>query len=146
MLLNYIYFCGQASSHPDWNNIPDMWPDLETLHIRQGKGLTMGTVSNLIPRLEKLKEICFPKRIMVEEPYELLSKSRPLPIQFFFRWRDYHSGGKCPFLASEEENPYIDGSENMVGYGYQYMVYDNLEENYDDGLDPLHDWNDYEDD
>lgn len=63
----------QASSHSDWSNVPNMWPLVEELKVKQCAGLTVGMLADIISRLSKLKEIAIPGRIRYKERNRQLS-------------------------------------------------------------------------
>jgi len=55
---------GAQNLRSDWNQLPQLWPQLESLEIGQCTGLTMEMVEELIPRFIKLRRICLPNSLM----------------------------------------------------------------------------------
>jgi len=50
-----------------WGDVPEIWPSVESLRIGQSAGLTLLMVSEIFPRLIKLKEIWLPPSIIDPE-------------------------------------------------------------------------------
>ncbi len=81
----------QLSGYLDWNKIPQLWSDLETLHIHRGN--EAGAVLAIVPQLNKLQEIALPSCLMndsdeerrnkLEQTVKQISLRRP-SLKFFF--------------------------------------------------------------
>ena len=104
-----------------------MWPQLETLKIRQCAGLTMPMLTDILPRMPKLKNVSFPGKIRLNEPNKQLALNvvdaftSPLtPIHIRFRRAFPHDvrRSNCPLLNPNVELNSPTRAKKTAGYFY----------------------------
>ena len=72
--------------HMQWEDIPDLWPNLQKLRLLRVEGLTLEKLLDIIPRLPFLEELLLPNNLLKPEEIHQLTKklSSPSPISFDF--------------------------------------------------------------
>ena len=67
--LTCAHFGIQAASGIQWEDVPDLWPNIQELSFRSSQGLTMDTLCDIIPRFNDLQKLKFPFK-MFRQPSE----------------------------------------------------------------------------
>lgn len=92
-----------------------MWPKLESFDIRWCAGLTMSTLSSIVPQLIKLKELSLPEKIAKSDPklaadiWEDLSY-RTSPVLLRFK-KSFLYAEPCPCLFLPDADQELLNSE-----------------------------------
>ena len=75
---------GIASKSPfNWEDIPNLWPNLQCLHLDKTTGLTVNKLRDIIPLFHHLAALSLPDR-MIESPED---RQRAFLLSMFLRYR-----------------------------------------------------------
>lgn len=64
----HVFIIQAYNPRLEWSQVPQMWPNLEGLSLKQCTGLTMMELSSFIPQWKNLESIGVPKSIYTEDP------------------------------------------------------------------------------
>ena len=75
----------------EWSQLPELWPLLESLEVRQCSGLSIDMVSTLVLQLEGLRYVKLPRQLLQQDLERatdiqdyFASKNKPVQIEEYF--------------------------------------------------------------
>ena len=93
----------------EWNQVPKLWPRLQSLRVGKATGLTMDIISNLVSEMPEIGLIEVPESITLEQTSDHIRKitqggreRKQLPVIRHFQ----KSSERCLYQPSGKQLPF----------------------------------------